>query len=147
MKKDSLPKKDIFIENINIFDADLIVCFGSNLVDFEYWYKENKKNISKNFNKDYAELLPQIKRGFEHLLNGSNGCCSMLSANENKYYFLFLNKWEKTIGDYDTLLHEIVHLKQFHWERKGITDEVEFEAYFIEKTFVQLRNKLNSLVK
>ena len=61
------------------------------------------------------------------------------------YYFLLLKKWKYSSECYDTLLHEIVHLKQFLWEAKAIEKEIEFEAYFIENVFIQFREKLNKL--
>ena len=134
----------IFLEKIAIFDIDIVVCVGSKLEDWEKWMKKVK--FSESFLKDYKYIRPQIQEGFKILHEANNGCMACIKNEEGvNYYFLLLKKWEYSSQCYDTLLHEIVHLKQFLWEAKAIEKEIEFEAYFIENVFIQLRDKLNKL--
>jgi len=139
--------KKIFLEPIAIFNSEIIVCVGATFKNFEEWI--NKTKLSKSFKKDYKDIKPQIEKGFKILKETSLGCMICLKNKEGICYFLLLLRtWGFEMSSYDVLLHEVIHYKQFQWEAKTIgAEEIEFEAYFIENVFLQLRNSLNKLYK
>ena len=139
--------KEISLQKIEVFDIDIIISVGGNFKDWEKFKKTFK--FSKYFLKDYKFIEPQIKEGYKVLSENNKGCMACIKNEKGiRYYFLMLEDWARTMEKYDTLMHEIIHLKQFLWEAKRIgVEEIEFEAYFIESTFIKLRDVLNAKLK
>jgi hypothetical protein len=133
----------IFSHKINITSSDLLICVGvkkgKQIADWlnKYGTKEAKKL-----------LTPEIIKELDESLTGKlNAFLYVLEQEDANFYFIclkeFKNKWEC----FETLLHEIIHYKQFQWRDMRIRDEIEFEAYFVEHCFRSLRKELFKRLK
>jgi hypothetical protein len=60
---------------------------------------------------------------------------------------LWLKSFDGSWDCLDTLLHEIIHIKQEKFKNCRIEDEREFEAYFVEYLFRELRRELKKQLK
>ncbi len=130
--------KNIFLFRDEILNDDLLVYIGK---DEKRLFKWVEKHASKEAKKTYKDNLDLIKNGLE-----SAGCLTMLVRDDkHAIYLLSLRDWKNDWEHLETLVHEITHYKQFQFKNRRIgNEELEFEAYFIENTFRQLREKLNS---
>ena len=122
--------------NIPIYEIDTFFCIeeDSGLVE--------KKIYSLGYRlreNDYRELHE----------DNTGISIPLLKGNENKAYLLRLQKFKRTPGYFNTLVHEISHIKSFIWEHIGVQNGVpvqydEFEAYLmghVMEVFMQFASK------
>lgn len=135
----------IFSHKIDIFGTDLLVGVGvKNAKQLDAWLKKyaikSAKNIiTKEVAKDLDEALSSTLAGFLYVIE---------NKDKYRYYFIFLKEFKFSSYHYDVLLHELIHYKQEQWKNRLIKDsEIEFEAYFIEMLFKQVRNILLKKLK
>jgi hypothetical protein len=126
----------IFIYTNAIFQSELLVCVGSDLKQVKKWADKNSKNIKAVFKNEHNVKI------FETGIKNNNGFVAELKINDLPFYILWLREWKDDWLHLDTLNHEIVHYKQYQFYYKRVIDENEFEAYFQESTFRELRKLL-----
>jgi len=132
--------KKIFIYNIEIFDSQILVAVGVTAKQVDKWLKKNGlKSIKNVMNKEITNRFIEASK--------NDGFVQFITNGDITFYILWLKdfKWEMTL--LDILNHEIVHLRQFMFADKNIENELEFEAYFQESVFRELRKKLNKFCK
>ncbi len=112
-------KKTIFVYKCPLFETEVLICIGSSLLKEKTIVKELENSI-----KSYS------------------GCVNCFGRGKSNYYLIWLENFVNNWYWLDILNHEIVHLRQFLFENKGIKDEFECEAYFQEKVFRNLRQIL-----
>jgi hypothetical protein len=135
--------KKIFVFDNEIFDSELLVCVGVKLKDVENWAKKNSNNLTDILKvKENRKLIDD-----RFFCKSEKGCLIKFEKDGLSFYILYLRDFKNTWADLDCLNHEIVHYKQFQWQDRNINNEIEFEAYFQENVFRQLRKKLNSFMK
>jgi len=130
----------IFNYNIDIFDLQLLVCVGSNENDIKKW-------ADKNGTKEFKILVKQGLPMFNDNTHNSGFVYRTTDKNGLSYYILWLKKHDNSWECLDTLLHEIIHIKQEKFKACLIEDEREFEAYFVEYLFRVLRRELVKRLK
>jgi hypothetical protein len=132
--------KNIFVYENKIFSTEILIVVNSDYNKLKKWILKNAEdNLKDYFKKDI---------GIEKFTNFKNcdGAMHYIEYKNETYFILvikyFNDKWIK----YELLLHEIVHLKQHMFKERNIEDENEFEAYFIQNTFSDIRTLLQNCV-
>ena len=134
--------KKIFIYTNEIFNSELLVAVEANENDLIKW-------AGKNGTKDLKEIL-KTKENInliEEEIKKNSGVMFCFEKDNKFFFLMWLKTWRNNWEDLDTLNHEIVHYRQFIFEKKNINNEIEFEAYFQESVYRELRRKLNKLLK
>lgn len=119
-------KKAIFVHNVEIFDSDLLVCVGCDSNDISDFIKSKG---GKEFKKVFDD---EIKKDLQNAIEGNAGLVFKIERDKIHWYILWLKQYQHTWDDILVLTHELIHYKQFQFEKKLIRNEIEFEAYFIE---------------
>jgi hypothetical protein len=134
--------KKIFIYKIEIFGDEIVFCVGVKAKDVSEWLKKNngKKNIIKLFNR--KETIEEFDE-----LSKSPGFVREYDEPDVHLCLVYLKDYNFMEDELDILNHEIVHLRQFLFKHKDIKEEIEFEAYFQQNVFRELRHKLNKYLK
>jgi len=132
--------KKIFVYNVAIFNTDLLVCVGVTINQIKKWIFKNAIKELKNKFRD-KKMIEEL----DGLIKDNKGFVYLIGDKKKRFYFLYLTDFTNTWSDMDVLNHEIVHIKQAIFENRHTENETEFEAYFVESTFRELRKKLNSL--
>lgn len=128
--------KKIFVYKSEIVNSDILICIGVNLKDIKKW-------ADKKGTKEFRQMIKENGlRKFDKAMEKNAGFVHNIVNGKKSFYILwmenFTNRWES----FEILLHEIVHFKQFQFINKAVDNEIEFEAYFIESTFRELRRLL-----
>jgi hypothetical protein len=128
--------KKIFVYDSAIFEVDVLICVGSSCQDIKKW-------VLKNAVKELKDFFQK-----NDISDNQQGTLHRISLSKN-YYILYLKEFNFTWDDFGLLLHEIVHLKQYLFMDRGIKKELEleFEAYFIQNTFLRIRKQLTRFDK
>lgn len=137
----SFCMKTIFTYKSEIFNSYLVVCAGKN-------YKQVLGYAKRNFRKEIINLIKSSEELFT--IDGNAQFITLKNEdNGEKIQAILLKDWTDTDVNNYNLLHEIVHYKQAQLDEatKFNGREDEFEAYFIESTFKEIREKLNSKLK
>lgn len=131
--------KTIFLYKSEILNNYLVVCVGKN-------YNEILKHAEKKFEKEAVEMIQGFKELF--IIDGLAKFIEIGSEDGKIFQLILFKDWNNTEQDQSNLLHEIIHYKQANLDKATYYErESEFEAYFIESTFRQLREKLNKKLK
>jgi len=119
-------KKTIFTHTVEIFDSELLVCVGCDSNDISNFIKSNG-------GKEFKEVFDdEVKKDLQTAIEGNAGLVYKIERDKICWYILWLKQYQHTWENILVLTHEIIHYKQFQFEKKGIKNEIEFEAYFIE---------------
>lgn len=137
MKKNKIKTTKEFSDIIPFEDkmfGDYLVVINRNGEDVsEYLKMIDKKTYDEVYkNSDFTER-------FNELLDGG---VLNLKFGEFSADVIVLRKFGDIWQDYELLMHEVVHLKQNFFNERSIMGEYEFEAYWIESTFRQIRKKI-----
>lgn len=131
--------KKIFVYNCEILNSELLVCVGENIKEVEKWYKKNSKNLTEILkNKDNKKFLEDCLK-----LN----IVFYFQKDDLDYWVLSLKDFKNDWYYLDVLNHEVRHYCQGQFKNREINEEKEFEAYFQESVFRELRQKLNKFIK
>lgn len=134
-------KNKVIVIPIKIVRTQVLVCVGVTKNYLHNWAKRKK------ITKEAKEIIKQIPDEVFDLKRGGYTFSMVNKERDEKFFIIFLADY-KNYWDYaETLLHEIVHLKQSIFEWRDIRDELEFEAYFIETVFNQIRTALEKFLK
>lgn len=130
--------KTIFIYDNKILATELLVLVGIKLKDLEKWAKKYSSKLEK--------ILKDVPDNIEYMLSQQG---SFYGFNNGKHTvdILYLDKWEKGDNYSSLLLHELVHYKQSIFRERKIKDEEEFESYFIQNTWRELKIILDKKIK
>lgn len=130
--------KTIFIYDNKILATELLVLVGIKLKDLEKWAKKYSSKLEK--------ILKDVPDNIEYMLSQQG---SFYGFNNGKHTvdILYLDKWEKGDNCSSLLLHELVHYKQSIFRERKIKDEEEFESYFIQNTWRELKIILDKKIK
>jgi len=132
--------KKIFVHKIEVFNSEILICVGVNFKDVVKWADKNSKNLKAICKeKDNQKII-------EEYSSNSLGFVTTFVKDNQDFYFVWLKDYKNEWDYLDVLNHEITHLRQFLFGNKGIKNEIEFEAYFQENTFRQLRIRLNKFL-
>ena len=134
--------KTIFVYDCKIINSELLVVVSKTAKEIKKWVEKRGSKGIKNVFKD-NECLNDFKEAIKKHP-------AFVIAFKNKdilYYILYLEKWENNWEWINILNHEIVHYKQYQFKDRGIKNENEFEAYFIETVSSELRQILNKKIK
>ena len=132
--------KTIFTYKSEIINSYLIISVGKS-------YKEILKHAEKNYTKNAIGMIKAFEENFI-MENHLGKFIEFYSDNGERLQIILMKDWKNEDNFKDTLLHEIIHFKQATVDSSTkYANESEFEAYFIESTFRQIREKLNSKLK
>lgn len=135
----SFCMKTIFTYRDNIFNTDLVVIVGVG-------EKRLLNYAKKNFNEKSYTCIAECKDVIIDSI-GDGGTFLTLEKDGFIMHVLILDDWVNDYASIDLLIHEITHYKQAMFGDRGVEKEHEFEVYFIQSTFRQIREKLNSKLK
>jgi hypothetical protein len=123
--------RKIFVYNSSIFQQEILIVIDTP-------YKKLKDWIIKKAEKPLVDLFKEdeIKEQFNISYDGA---VHHFNTNGNDYYIFNFRNFKDAWNKYELLLHEIVHLKQYFFRNRSVEDEDEFEAYFIQNTFREIR--------
>jgi hypothetical protein len=142
MKANKKQKTTIFIHDVKPFNSQMLVCVGSTGIQIDAWLRKNAIKSAKNLlNKENIKWIEENThlKGFVLRKKDEEGLST---------YVLWLKQWINKWEPINTLLHELIHYKQAQWKDRFISeDEEEFEAYFLENLFDDLRRELNKRLK
>lgn len=126
-------KKTITIHD-PVFEQKIIVLLNNTAEDF------------KNFEKKHG-----VVNGGEDLDPNFMGFTTHLSSDEEpNIYIIFIPKFDWTIQDQQTLIHEIIHVTFRIWGANNIVfipETQEFLAHQVDKTYGMIARKLITKVK
>lgn len=103
--------------------------------EIHFFITNKPEEIFQCLKKDGLELTREDKQDF--LAKDTSGlACETFKDGEVESYLLWLPRFNSTPTDWNTLSHEITHLKNYIWEYIGLKDGVatkfdEVEAYLI----------------
>jgi hypothetical protein len=128
-------KKFAFIQDWGTYTNETLVIIGMDAEDMLRYVKQNGLNFSSGFSE-------KLRRAFKDT-NASGRC-----VFDEGRSILWLPSWSNTWEDYDTLIHEIVHLiYRCLCCNKNMGDEDEAQAYQTEYLFRKIRLRLASKTK
>ncbi|MFA6991930.1 MAG: hypothetical protein WC269_01455 [Candidatus Gracilibacteria bacterium] len=128
--------KKIFIYDNDILNAQLLVCVGVSAKEIKKWADKNSKNLKEIYKrKENVEST-------ENAIKDNDGFVQYFTKDDKKFYLLWLKDFGNQWPYCEILLHEIVHFKQYQFANRNINNELEFESYFIESVFRELRRKI-----
>jgi len=133
--------KKIFVYTIEVFGLQILVAVGATAEQIKKWADKNSKELKEIY---------KIKENFENTeqaIEKNSGFVQVFTKDNIQFYFLWLQEYKNTWCRLDVLNHEVVHLRQFIFDNKKIINEVEFEAYFQESMFREIRKRLDKYIK
>ena len=134
--------KKIFVYECGIFNSQLLIVVGKKAKDIKEWAKKSPKLFKECL--DNKEIYGKL----EEAINTNPGFLfTFYDSKKTNYYILYLEDFEDTWKWLDILNHEIVHYRQYQFSERKIEDEKEFEAYFQENVFREVRKLLWKKIK
>jgi len=129
-------KNKIIIVPIEILKAELEICVGVSKDYFLKWHK------TKKVTKEAKEVSDGIPDDFFSIKGGTTGLCTVINHKKSglNFYFIHLGDWENSWDNLELLVHEIIHFKNYLFESHKISEEQEFESYFVEYVFKKSQN-------
>ena len=94
-----------------------------------------------------VEASKKIQEYFDRKTKESRAFTMTYTGENKSINLLWLKDFKANNSYFDLLNHEVTHLRQFIFEKRGIKDEVEFEAYFHESIYRVLKQKLLKFIK
>ena len=121
----------IFVEEMNPYRVDLLVCVGATVKDIRQYAKKRK------FKKDLVTFIDEHPDTFE--LEQSIG--RALWVPEEKFAGIMLKPFVDAWEYWECLIHELHHIVEFISTDRSFEKENEAKAYLIEFLFHTIRRK------
>lgn len=126
----------IFIQSVEIFKRDIVVCVGATK-EQTMAYLKKIKGIKKDVIKSFEGVEKEL---FDEVINNS---ALGIAVEEDNMLLLILKPYQNCWEYWDTLLHETNHIVRF-LQTKITLDRLDYEteAYLHEFLFREIREKL-----
>ena len=141
MKRKTKQKKFVFLQDIDPYFADVLVCAGVSLEEAKRFVK---KEFKPSFRKPFAEWLDSDKELFDTLLRKEMKGYTIFDKKKI-YLAILLQEVQDDWQYWETLMHELHHLVEHVSNVRMLDDEIEAKAYLQEHLFRSIRRKLQGV--
>lgn len=140
-----MKKPLIFVQDIDPYKHQMLVCVGATHAQTLQWLKKNK------FTKESQEFFKTCGDIFDRVMSGRKaGMVKYGKKKGREYLIMVLPHFKGVLGtwDYwDTLLHETHHIVDWIADYAMLDGEMEAKAYLHEHLFRSIRRRIYNLHK